>query len=148
MAVTVRMELDERDLRQWEEALRRVDPGNRDTAERVIFPSLLEVAYEAQRLTTRKFMGNPAQGSPERRGPGTLGIRTGTLRRSVAVDQGRRPFRVDVGSNVAYAAIHEFGGRHIPARPYLGPAIKEAGPMLPKVLLRRWQEHVAGAKRV
>ena len=147
MSLNVRMEFNERDLRQWEEALRRVDVGNRDVAEKVVFPSLLEVAFEAQTLTTRKYMGNPPQGSPDRTGPGTLGIRTGRLRRSIAVDQGRRPYRVDVGTNVEYAAPHEFGGRRLPARPYLGPGATEAGKNLPKILLKRWSAYVADARR-
>ena len=48
---------------------------------------------------------------------------TGELRRSVrymALSNG-----VMIGSNLKYARVHQFGGRHIPKRPYLGVTLAE-----------------------
>lgn len=43
---------------------------------------------------------------------------TGELRRSVQYEAEKNYVRI--GSNLKYARIHQFGGRHIPARPFLG----------------------------
>jgi len=67
-------------------------------------------------------------------GAGQLNVRSGHLRRSITskvIDRGGgREITGVVGSNVVYAAIHEYGGPHprsntgkmMPARPFVGPA--------------------------
>ena len=42
----------------------------------------------------------------------------GHLRRSIKYEAGS--YYVKIGSNLKYARIHQFGGKHIPARPFLG----------------------------
>lgn len=60
--------------------------------------------------------------------PGRPRVITGHLRRSIMskVEQVKNKFKGIIGSNVVYAAVHEFGHKrmNIPARPYIGPAIK------------------------
>jgi len=56
--------------------------------------------------------------------------RTGTLRRSIAVNRQDLPFAITIGSDLIYAPVHEFGSRkrNIPARPFLGPALDAVAP--------------------
>lgn len=63
--------------------------------------------------------------------PTYLGIVSNRLRSSIAVFtslSAKNSFEVRVGTNVVYAAIHEFGGARgrgmIPARPFLRPSIE------------------------
>lgn len=66
--------------------------------------------------------------------PGNLRVGSGHLRRSIYTrvqEQGELVVGI-IGSKTIYAAIHEFSGFagrgrriHIPARPYIGPVIKE-----------------------
>lgn len=53
-----------------------------------------------------------------------LQSRTGRLMRSIRIDRGGLPRYVEVGSNLIYAAPHEFGwpGHNLPARPFMRPA--------------------------
>lgn len=66
--------------------------------------------------------------------PGILTSRTGQLRRSIhhtqarwQVINGETQVTSAIGTNVVYAATHEFGdkSRNIPARPFLAPAYKD-----------------------
>ena len=43
---------------------------------------------------------------------------TGELRRSIQYEAAQQYVRI--GSNLVYSRIHQFGGRHIPVRPFLG----------------------------
>lgn len=67
-----------------------------------------------------------------RRGTGPILQVTGRLAASVTTTSGKR--EAVIGSNVVYAAIHQFGGRagrglrtQIPARPYIGLTPTDAG---------------------
>lgn len=66
--------------------------------------------------------------------PGNLKVRSGHLRRSIktSVKETGDTVQGIIGSNVIYAAIHEFGGMagrglksKIPARPFLKPALED-----------------------
>ena len=70
-------------------------------------------------------------------------VDTGTLLNSISVQEGsegKTDATVEIGTNIVYSAIHEFGGSinqtnawgrgisqtiHIPARPYLRPSLDE-----------------------
>lgn len=52
-------------------------------------------------------------------------VRTGTLRRSLAIEDGPGPLEVSIGSDVEYAPYVEFGTSKMAARPYLRPALDE-----------------------
>jgi hypothetical protein len=83
-------------------------------------------------------LGTGKNAQPPNPPPGPLGIRTGNLRRdvqAVPATGGGTQFVValSAGANVPYAAIHEFGGdagkgghAHIPARPYMLPALQKS----------------------
>lgn len=82
------------------------------------------VAYGLSRViapTRRRLTG----GNP-------LHVRTGRLRASILVDTERKGKKVrgTIGTDVWYAAIHEFGGRderghRVRKRPFLGPSFRE-----------------------
>ena len=68
--------------------------------------------------------------------PGGLHVRSGALRASIHVSESKQTetyAEVAVGPTVVYARIHEYGGVittanaiiHIPARPYMRPAVDE-----------------------
>jgi phage gpG-like protein len=89
-------------------------------------------------------------------GPGQLRIRSGHLRRSIkskVLDRGGgREIIGVVGSDVIYAAIHEFGGPHprsktgkkMPARPFIGPAFDKGNMIRMRRII---QKEIAGEVR-
>lgn len=77
--------------------------------------------------------------------PGILTTRSGRLRNSIGwrIDRIGQDIVGRVGSNVVYAAIHEYGGNagrnhsaHIPPRPYLKPALEAEAKNIKKDLSR------------
>ncbi|MDD4995732.1 MAG: HK97 gp10 family phage protein [Patescibacteria group bacterium] len=82
-----------------------------------------------------------------------LRSRTGTLRRSIAVNpqSGAKKvsngYQVRVGPNIVYARIHEFGGMtgrnyatRIPARPYLMPTFKDEKKNITDAIIKKLVE--------
>lgn len=61
-------------------------------------------------------------------------VRTGTLRRSIAVEDGPGELEVSIGTDVEYAIFQEFGTVHMAARPFLRPALEQEGPAFGKEL--------------
>ncbi len=56
-----------------------------------------------------------------------LHVRTGTLRRSInqQVSEDSTGIYGQVGTNVEYAAVHEYGGQRMPMRSYLRSTLRE-----------------------
>jgi HK97 gp10 family phage protein len=54
-------------------------------------------------------------------------VDTGALRASIKTET-VNPLLAEVGTNIEYAAINEYGGAHHPAQPYMTPAAEEARP--------------------
>lgn len=127
------LEVNQSQLRRLLAGLRRAQP--REDADKIVGRALLSLAYRVQEIAPRAYMSGPR--------PQRIDVVTGTLRRSIAVDRGRLPFEVAVGSNVVYAPVHEFGSRNgrIPARPYLQPALRDVGPEMPRAILTAWRAH-------
>ena len=67
------------------------------------------------------FSRNPARSSPY------PGIKSGEMFRTLFMKVGRESGGVSlrVGPNVKYAVFQEFGTKHIPARPFVGPTLQE-----------------------
>lgn len=88
-------------------------------------PVMANLVRRAIRVQTVAQTGwNAPPGPPG----GKPGVRTGTLRRSIAWKPGadfQSPF-VDVGSAVVYAPYVELGTKNMAARPYLRPALEAA----------------------
>lgn len=84
----------------------------------------------ALRTSVTKYMqglGTGANAQPPNPPPGPLGIRTGDLRRSVAIVQakpvGAMTFQGGLTVGIIYGPTHEYGRDRIPARPYMHPAL-------------------------
>jgi len=112
-------------------------------------------AVEAEEYTQRPSRGKLAG----RRGGAKIGILTGRLSRSILNQHSefgnegiRRTYikgktiEAHIGSNVPYAAIHEYGGQAgpgrsvtIPARPYLKPAAEKAEPGMTLILKNKME---------
>ena len=67
------------------------------------------------------FSRNPARSSPY------PGIKSGEMFRTLfmKVDKAGGNPRLRVGPNVKYAIYQEFGTKHIPARPFVGPTLQK-----------------------
>ncbi|HEY5609717.1 MAG TPA: phage virion morphogenesis protein [Thermoanaerobaculia bacterium] len=108
---------------------------------------LRAVGLRTQSVARRDFLSGPRSAS-------RLGVVSGRLRRSVIVDERKLPRAVNVGSDVIYASVHEFGAIikarsapflvftprgskrlvrtqrvTIPARPFLAPAVEKVFPV-------------------
>ncbi len=117
-------------------------------------PILEAIGGELVALTKRAFTDpalRPSPWPPRQRSSATpheLLLKTGALRDSIRVVQTARD-SVSVGSDLPYAAVHQFGSAHqkgrgggIPARPFF--PYDASGTMLPQA--RRRMEAVALAK--
>lgn len=71
--------------------------------------------------------------------PTKLTSRTGRLRGDIAVDRGPLPQAVEIGSDLAYAATHEFGRSPIPKRPFMAPALKKIRPKIAAIVAKVWK---------
>jgi phage virion morphogenesis protein len=104
-------------------------------------PVLLDLGEEVRRITEQNFAaeGRPKawkQSSRARREGGQTLTKTARLRRSITVEADDRSVRI--GTNVVYAAIHQFGGR-TPARiirPVRAKALAWPGAAHPVKLVR------------
>ncbi len=68
--------------------------------------AMRRIGLETQRIATGKIR----RGGGLKPAPSVLTSRTGTGRRSISTDFSSLPFTVRVGSDLAYMAVHEFGG--------------------------------------
>jgi hypothetical protein len=98
---------------------------------KILVQPMRDWALDTQLVSKRDYLTGPR---PER-----LGVVTGRLRGSIAVDLLQAPRYVDVGTNVVYGPVHEFGGKHHPARPFLRPAAEEAFRGFERDLAKAWE---------
>ena len=93
----------------------------------VIKSSLTKGAFYLQNWIQRRRLTGPR--------PGFLGVVSGRLRASISVQTAQKSgnnYVAKIGTNVVYAAIHEFGGRTgrgkgfmMKPRPFMQPAIDD-----------------------
>ena len=119
--------------------LKRLNPGLNDA---ILRPAMVEMALLVLRTAAQRHIkrGGRRGSKPV---PKILTSRTGALRRSLSVgggglDKSRLPSEISAGSNLVYARVHEFGGRHTPKRPYLAPGLAESEDEFPAILLKHW----------
>lgn len=89
--------------------------------------NLLKAGSVIQANAKKNFKPRSAKGVPNPlRGPKTLRIQTGQLRRSIRVRARGAGFDtvVEIGPTVRYAEKHEIGDG-VPARPFMRPALEE-----------------------
>lgn len=96
----------------------KANPGKRAAA-KILISIANEIASNAQ---SKQILRGGGKGPPH---PTKVTSRTGTLRRSIAVDRGELgSLIVSIGSDVVYAGVHELGSKdgRTPKRPFLRPA--------------------------
>lgn len=120
--------------------LARLDP-ERNT--RILRNSLMEAAGRVRRNASAYQiipMGggkkNPAPVHPtrltsRRGGAGLVG--------SIRVDTGPLPKAVEIGTELLYGALHEFGLGRMPRRAFLQPALDEEAPGFPEIVIKWWR---------
>ena len=110
-------------------------------------PALVESMLLTLRIAARDKIYPGGGGEPR---DGILTSRTGRLRGSLtagfATDHSGLPDSITGGSNVVYAAVHEFGfpKRNIPKRPYLAPALADASKQFNSIFAKHWQKAADG----
>lgn len=72
--------------------------------------------------------------------PSQLTHRDYGLRDSIAPDFRGFPRFAEVGTELFYGAIHEFGLGHFPARPFMQPALDDVHPEIPSIFVRNWKK--------
>ena len=90
------------------------------TRDQVIKTSLTKGAFYLQNWIQNKRLTGPR--------PQYLGVISGRLRSSVAVLAAQKVWQdyvAKIGTNVVYAATHEFGRGRIPKRPFMRPALED-----------------------
>lgn len=89
---------------ELQKALARMDPGQN---KRILVNGLVAAAHEIQANAAKKQIKRGGKGPPL---PHRLTSRAGTLRRSIRVNRGPLPFAIEIGTDLGYGALHEFGG--------------------------------------
>ena len=105
-----------------------------------IKPSLLPVVQafmiQAVKVSKKDYLTGPR--------PEKLGVKTGTLRRSIRQDTtiSGNKIKGAIGTNVSYARFHESGTKDLPKRPFLRPPLENNIELLAKALIteaqKRW----------
>ncbi len=137
MPVSARIEL--KGDKVWAAALRRMNPEKNP---KFVTRALLKAAFLVQELAaTEKILRS---GTPGVVHPTQITSRSGTLRRSIAVDSAGTPHFVVIGSNVVYAGVHEFGSRDgkTRKRPYIKPAMVDVEKKMAAIFAREWEREV------
>lgn len=129
------------------EAVRVLRAAHPEASGRVAHRALRKAAFLIQDEAARNQIQRGGSGPPNPP-PGPLISRTGTLRRSIRVDDAGVPRFIDVGSDLVYAGVHELGspGRRIPARPFLQPAAEKITPQIARLFEDEWERDVEGAR--
>ena len=71
--------------------------------------------------------------------PTKLTHRSFRLRDSIVPDFKGLPRFAEVGTNLFYGAIHEFGLGRFPARPFMEPALDAISPTIPVIVTKHWK---------
>ncbi len=134
MAVVVKLE----GSRELQRRLRKLTPSQNS---QIMGPALLEMMLLTLRISARDKI-YPGGNAPPR--PDQITSRTGTLRRSLsasfAVDRSQLPKSIEGGSNVVYAAVHEFGNSRTPKRAFLQPALDDASKQFDDIVVKHWNK--------
>lgn len=71
--------------------------------------------------------------------PSKLTSRSGRLRDSISPRWHRKPWSIDVGTDVVYGRVHEEGIPPFPKRAYLEPAVEATERRFPDIFMRNWR---------
>lgn len=157
MAVRVSVVTDQRALKRLDSALSKLRaPGIHAPVRRFLLGAaymVLANAADSQIIRGGEFRGpkGPRGGKGKliasKPHPSRLTSRTGELRRSLSVDRGTDrsglPRYIDVGSDLAYAPVHELGLRGYPRRAFLEPAVVAVSGQFEALALRELEREIA-----
>ncbi len=118
MAVALSIEV--KGFAELQRLFHRIRP---DTNPSWVSRALVNGALLVQKVAAEEKIRRGGSGPPV---PDVLTSRTGTLRRSIAVNRTQLPFSVSVGTDLIYGLVHELGGRFHPKRPFLTPALEDS----------------------
>ena len=128
-------------LVQFDELNRRLQKMNPGVNTVIVSKALKESMLRILRNAAGDQIIRGGKGRPH---PSRLTSRTGRLRRSlgpsVGLDESGLPFRIEGGSHLVYAAVHEAGGTHHPRRPFLEPALAEEEQHIPGSFRKHWAQ--------
>jgi HK97 gp10 family phage protein len=105
------------------------------------FNSVAEAVGTAKARTALKAGGLVIQNDAKRRAP----YLTGTLRRSIAMEDGPGATEITIGTDVEYAGFVEFGTYKMAARPYLRPAFDENIPEVTRTIAEALSDLIEAA---
>ena len=113
--------------------LAKMDPGQNE-----------EIFMRSARQTATLIAAN-ARNVQIRRGGGAvhptkLTHRSFGLRDRIGPDFRGFPRFAEVGTELFYGAIHEFGLGHFPKRPFMAPALEAIRPKIPPIIERNWRK--------
>lgn len=122
---------------------RALDSMQEPRIQNVFRRALIKAALRTQELAATEFIiRGGARGAPPH--PKLVTSRTGELRRSIRVNRGPLPSAIEIGSDLVYAPVHEFGSRarNIRPRPYLQPALEKASRDFERLFAVEWQREI------
>lgn len=91
----------------------------------------LKIATNARNVQLRRGGGDVH--------PTQLTSRTFRLRDSIAPDFRGLPRFAEVGTDVRYGPVHEFGLGRYPSRPFMAPALEAVRPQIPEIVVKHWK---------
>jgi phage gpG-like protein len=101
-------------------------------------PNLFRPVYRRWAITSTAISKEDYLSGPR---PKRLGVVTHRLRSSISQSEFEPPGYIEFGTDVEYAAAHEFGRPEVnlPARPFIAPAAEEAFRDVPADILAAWE---------
>ncbi len=125
--------------RELRAALRRANPEeNNRIMQNGMKSAALEIQKNAALKQIKRGGGGKRNAAPPV--PGRLTSRAGTLRDSIRVNHGPLPFAIEIGTDLTYGVVHEFGSKTHPPRPFLKPALSAIAPRFGEIFVREWKK--------
>ena len=137
MPVSVRIDL--KGNKAYQRMLTRINPKKNP---KFVTRALLKAALLVQELAATEKIKR--SGPKDVVDPIRVTSRTGTLRRSIAIDKAGTPHFITIGSNLIYAGVHELGSKdgNTRARPYLKPALDDVSKKMAAIFAKEWEREV------
>ncbi len=138
MPVAIRVHLlGNKELRQ---RLKKMNPA---VNTRIIREGLLEAAglIQANAAKIQITGGGRGKGKQLPPLPHKLTSRRGGsgLVGSIKVDRKPLPFAIEVGTDLDYGPVHEFGLGNYPERPFMAPALDAIEPRIDDIIIKHWK---------
>jgi phage gpG-like protein len=117
------------------ELRRRLNKMNPEVNFRIMRDGIAEIAV----LIAKNARGQQLLKGRGEVQPHQLTNRSFDLRDSIGPDLRALPKFAEVGTDIEYAAIHEFGLKGYPERPFMEPAFEVVEPRIPEIIVKHWR---------